>query len=353
MRHPSGTAHPFAKSVKGWGTRTRIKFPTSRKSGEKWGTRTRIKFPTSRKSGEKWGTQLHPAHTFAKSAKDGAPAAQESPPFKKREGWGTRPDQIPHFSQKRREMGHPSGSNSPLLAKAARNGAPERIEFPTSRKSGEKWGTQLHLAHPFAKSAKDGAPARIKFPTSRKSGEKWGTQLHSAHPFAKSAKDGAPARIKFPTSRKSGEKWGTQLHLAHPFAKSAKGWSTRPDQIPHFSQKRREMGHPAAPRPPFRKRGEGWGTRPDQIPHFSQKRREMGHPYVLSFPRLEFPRLAKPARNGAPREKWGIPAHPITSVTWGPQFCMLTSICSFVISDFRTENLSGCHEFLFSDWEGR
>src|SRR5208283_364115 len=184
MRHPSGTAHPFAKSVKGWGTRTRIKFPTSRKSGEKWGTRTGVKFPTSRKSGEKWGT---------------------------------RADQLPHFSQKRREMGHPSGSNSPLLAKAARNGAPERIEFPTSRKSGEKWGTQLHLAHPFAKSAKDGAPARIKFPT----------------------------------SRKSGEKWGTQLHLAHPFAKSAKGWGTRPDQIPHFSQKRREMGHPSGSNSPL------------------------------------------------------------------------------------------------------
>src|SRR5208283_4526387 len=139
--------------------------------------------PPFRKKREGWGTRPDQIPHFSQKRREMGHPAAPRPPFRKSaKGWGTRPDQIPHFSQKRREMGHPyvlsfPRLEFPRLAKPARNGAPERIEFPTSRKSGEKWGTQLHLAHPFAKSAKDGAPARIKFPTSRKSGEKWGTPM--------------------------------------------------------------------------------------------------------------------------------------------------------------------------------
>src|SRR5208283_2323388 len=188
MRHPSGTAHPFAKSVKGWGTRTRIKFPTSRKSGEKWGTRTGVKFPTSRKSGEKWGT---------------------------------RADQIPHFSQKRREMGHPSGSNSPLLAKAARNGAPSCTP-PTLSQKARRMGHPPGSNSPLlAKAARNGAPSCTP-PTLSQKARRMGHPPGSNSPLlAKAARNGAPLCLKFstsrvPTSRKTGEKWGTQGEMGHP-----------------------------------------------------------------------------------------------------------------------------------------
>src|SRR5579863_9156131 len=72
-------------------------------------------------------------------------------------------------------------SKTPLLAKNARNGAPQPVEGwlgsscaqiknPTSRKEREKWGTQP------VEGWLGSSCAQIKNPTSRKEREKWGTR---------------------------------------------------------------------------------------------------------------------------------------------------------------------------------
>jgi hypothetical protein len=106
----------------------------------------------------------------------------------------------------------PHGVWVPLLAKTARNGAPSFVMAQGKLKSSDKSVPSTWL--------RAGRPTRSVVPTSRKSGEKWGTLVR-----------GGSGEIKI-----VGQECPFDL---------AQGRPTQTVRGSHFSQKQREMGHPS------------------------------------------------------------------------------------------------------------